>query len=513
VLAARRSQVLFWILAGAVAALAGWWRLETLDRRPLWLDERWTHDVVRDAPDLGAVWKVAQLDDYQHPPLGYVAAWLAAHENPTRARLRAPALAAGLASIALVAAVGAWLFGRWAGLLAALLASLSIYHVDFSQEARPYMLGVVLTLGLYGALFAYFGSGRCAWLAAFAACALGALHTYHLALLHVGVAAGAAALHALAAARRGDAAAARRHATAFGAAYAAIALGYLPQLENLRGFLATRGLEANHSLAPTQAFAHALFQRWGSGGGATAHLYEAVVLVGVLRLAHRRDAAALAVTGWALAPGAAFALLPFGKYFDIRFLISSLPVFFLLAGAGVDGVARAAARVAGPRGPLVRGLVAGVLVVAFVVPAVRLYETFRASERRCGDFVRDPSIFEADGRLCADHLLLTSIAAEQQWILRSVHPTITLAPERLDAYAGLYRFEDGPPVAIVRRGERLFVEIEGTRVNEIVPETESLFRYRVLPGSSITFERDDQGRVASLLLDRRGRTARAHRQP
>lgn len=502
---------LFWLLAAGVFGLAVSWRAETLDRRPLWFDERWTERVVREAPDLRALWDVGRRDHAQHPPLGYAPAWLATRGEISPARLRAPSLVAGVASIALLAAATAQLFGRRAGLFAALLASVSVYHVDFSQEARPYMLGVAWTLALYASLFAWLRSRRGVWLVALVLAAVAALYTYHLALLHVAVATGVSTLSGVIAWRRGDRSALRAPI----AAAAAIVLLYLPQVPNLRLFLASDGLTPNHVLALSPALLHALAARWSSTEGAMLFLYEVAFAIGALRLAARRDLAALAVCGWAVAPIAAFSLLPFSKYFDARFLISSMPVFFLLAAAGSAGAANGIAAIATRAGvalaraaPL-RDAVTIALAIAFLLPAVRLYARYRVSERHCGDFVHHPEVLEANGRLCADRLLLNSIATEQQWILRNLRASIRVAPGQLDALVGTYRFESGPQIAITRQGDALVAQVEGQRAYQLVAESETRFWFRVLGGHSIRFE--PGGRALHYARD--GSDARAVREP
>jgi hypothetical protein len=494
-----------------VLALAAFWRAETLGQRPLWFDERWTQRVVQEAQDLGALWEVGRRDFAQHPPLGYAPAWLATRGGISPTRLRAPSLVAGLASIVLLVAVGAQLFGRRAGLFAALLASVSVYHVDFSQEARPYMLGVAWTLALYASLFAWLRRRRTAWLIALVLASIAALYTYHLALLHVAVAMGVSTLAGVVAWRRGDRGAVRAPLSAG----AAIVLAYLPQISNLRLFLAGDGLTPNHVLALSPALLHALAARWSSVEGAVLFLYEAAFALGALRLAARRDLPALAVCGWAVAPIAVFSLLPFSKYFDARFLISSMPVFFLLAGAGAasaaSGIAAFATRsgIAAGRSAALRDAVTLAFAIALMFPAVRLYASYRVSERHCGDFVHHPEVLEANGRLCADRLLLNSIATEQQWILRNVRASIRLAPERLGALVGIYRFENGPQIAITRQGDVLVAQVEGQRAYQLVAESETRFWFRVLGGHSITFEPGDR----ALRYTRDGNDARAIREP
>ena len=505
------------ILAFAVAALSIFWRFETLDRRPLWLDEQSTARVVRESPDLVALWRTGSADKYLHPPLAYLAPWSVAHGNETPFRLRLPSALAGLVSIALVGVVGMLLFERWTGLLAAFLIGISLYHVDFSQEARPYMMGLALTLAQYAALLAWLAGRRNAWLAAFAVCAVGALYTYHLALVHVGIAVGVAALSAVRANR--DGAAARRRAVALAVALLAVALSYVPQLRNLAGFLASGDAVPSHVLALSPRFFHAVAQRWGSGSGSTTLLYAAAFGLGAVRVAAWRDTRALILLGWATGPLLLFAVKPFSKYFDLRFVISSLPVFFLLASAGVTAavgvagalVARAGLPASATRAA--RAVVFGGAVLAFLVPATRLYGSFRNAELRCGDFVNRFDILEANDRLCADHLVLNSIWVEHQFIVRSLRGGIALDLARLDEFAGTYEFEAGPPIQIERQDDHLIARIAERLPYELVPESETRFFYRTLSNRTIEFERGADDRVASLSLAAGGRTARAWRKP
>jgi hypothetical protein len=205
------------------------------------------------------------------------------------------------------------------------------------------------------------------------------------------------ALDAIAAARRDGTRGAWRVAAPFAAAGAALALLYLPQLGNLRTFLAGGGAAPNHVLDLRPAVLHAIVDRWVSGPAWTAWLCEGAFAIGAVRLARRRDAAAAGVAAWLAAPFLLFGLVPFSKYFDLRFLISALPAFFLVVAAGIDAVARLAGRRRrAPRrdGRRDRGRP--------LRPALRLQTVFRDATRHCGDIVRDPAIFFANDRLCAD---------------------------------------------------------------------------------------------------------------
>ena len=505
-----------WLLAAAILVLASWWRLDSIDRRPLWLDETSTAAAVTQSPTLAALWAQGARDAYLHPPLAYLGNWLADPTGAAPARLRLPSVVAGIVSVALVMLLGARLFGVRAGLLAGFLLAISMHHVDHSQEARPYVPSVALTLGIYVALFGWVATRRAWQLALAVACAALALYTYHLALLHVAVAGGVAALDAAAAARaaRRNGAPAVRAAVErigpFAVAGVALALLYLPQLGNLRGFLAGSGALPNHVLDLRPAVLHAIAERWVSGPPWATWICEAAFLAGLARLAMRRDATAAGVAAWMAAPFLLFGLVPFSKYFDLRFLISALPAFFLLVAAGLDAIARGAARAAAPdaKADAVAWVAGAAFAAVLFVPAAGLHARYRAADRSCSDFVRAPAL--ADDRLCADHLLLNSILADHQFVLRKLGRWTSLAPQQLDDCVGRYAFPDDTPIAIERRGDQLVAKIGHRFPFALVAESDTVFVSRIDPRRFV-FERGPDGRATALVLETGSGTARAPR--
>jgi hypothetical protein len=137
---------------------------------------------------------------------------------------------------------------------------------------------------------------------------------------------------------------------------------------------------------------------------------------------------------------------------------------------------------------------------------------FRDATRHCGDIVRDPAIFFANDRLCADHLLLNTIRAEHQFVLRKLGRWITLPPAQLDAYAGRYRFADGRVITLRRDGDQLVAQIEGRYAFALVAESETRLPYRV-DRRVITIERGPDGRATALVLSGGGEGLRAVREP
>jgi hypothetical protein len=500
--APRRSRSLEVFLVTLVLALAAFLRLETLGRRPLWFDERWTQQIVVGSSGAFDVWRVGRLDHAQHPPLSYLAAYLADPSGASAARLRLPAAIAGIASIALLIALGTSLFGFSAGLLAGFLMAISVYHVDSSQDARPYMLSVAFTIGQYGSLFAFLRTRRTPWLAALVLCTIAALYTYHLALLHaaIGLALGAASL---AADRAGGADGHRPPWQWLAGAYGLVALAYLPQVPNLQRFVAdSRHPTPNHVLDPSLRFLHELVSRWGSDGAAP--LYEGLFVLGAASVLARRRLLEWGVLAWCVAPLALFSLVPFAKYFDMRFLISGLPAFFALVAVGGEALARGSARgvAALLRSPgsaaYVRGAVLASLAAVFAYAAAGVYGAFRSTETRCGEFVIRPEVLAADDGFCARHLVLNTANPDQQFIVRSTQAAErAIDPDALAAFVGVYEFPGGGAIWITREGDRLMAQVPGRPKYELAAISADEFVYRTA-GSRILFVRGAHGEVAAL---------------
>ncbi len=130
----------------ALVLLAAVLRLPTLGLQSLWVDEAATARVV-DVAGLGDLLRMVR-DQESTPPLTYLVDWplvrlLGDGEWP----LRLPAALAGVATVAVVFAIGERLGGRRAAIACGLLAATNPLQVWFSQEARSYALLVLLVAG------------------------------------------------------------------------------------------------------------------------------------------------------------------------------------------------------------------------------------------------------------------------------------------------------------------------------------------------------------------------------
>lgn len=122
---------------GLLVVVAAWLRLHNLGEQSLWFDEAATWSQVS-----GNFYKLLSdtLSD-NYPPLYNVLTWLLVQVfGDPEWVLRLPAALLGIATVPLIYLLGERLGGRWTGLIAALLLTLSGFHIWYSQEARMYSL-------------------------------------------------------------------------------------------------------------------------------------------------------------------------------------------------------------------------------------------------------------------------------------------------------------------------------------------------------------------------------------
>ena len=124
----------------AILFLAVFLRLVNLNQS-FWLDE--AAQVIESARQLSQQLNI--VSDF-HPPLYHLILhfWLILGKSEVWARL--PSVFFGVGSVFLIYRLGKVLFTSNAGLLSALFLAVSPYHVWYSQEARPYMLFVFVSL-------------------------------------------------------------------------------------------------------------------------------------------------------------------------------------------------------------------------------------------------------------------------------------------------------------------------------------------------------------------------------
>ncbi len=139
------TRILTWHgLALATIFLAGLFlRLYGLGSESLWFDEALSLRIAQMDP----MQIVFSTREDPNPPFYYLILhyWIL-FAGDSEFAIRVPSAIAGALAIPVIYSIGSMLFSRVAGLIAALILSLSAYHVRYSQEARTYSLMVFLGL-------------------------------------------------------------------------------------------------------------------------------------------------------------------------------------------------------------------------------------------------------------------------------------------------------------------------------------------------------------------------------
>jgi hypothetical protein len=123
----------------ALTALGFALRLYALGRESLWFDELLQLDIAQ--ASLGDI--LPQLSRHTAMPLDYVLTHFWILGGRQEAWVRLPAVIFGMLTLPLTFQLGRSLFGRTEGMLFMALFTLSPFHIRYSQEARPYALGVL----------------------------------------------------------------------------------------------------------------------------------------------------------------------------------------------------------------------------------------------------------------------------------------------------------------------------------------------------------------------------------
>jgi hypothetical protein len=181
----RIRNLRFWLSAIVVAAAAAL-RLHALDRFSYWFDEI-VHAFWLNG-DSDFFWRSIRFDA-MHPPLDYLLGRTLEAVHPADwARKLLPVLWGVLAVVAFSRLITRRA-GSVAGILAGVLLAFAAFHVRYSQELRPYSLGVCFLVAALLALDGFLehpGAIRLIFL--FLAC-LGALYTLYLAAFVLAIAA------------------------------------------------------------------------------------------------------------------------------------------------------------------------------------------------------------------------------------------------------------------------------------------------------------------------------------
>jgi len=416
-------------------AVGAFLRIETLTKRPLWHDEIYTLGVVVTAHSLADIWAASGRDRAETPLLYYGAAYAAWHLHRNEKSIRFPACIVGILSIPLLGTLAYRLAGIRAGLLSALLLTVSVYHIEYSQDARSYTLLIFWSLTAFHGFLSFVRSRSTAGLLVLTLSVLACLYTHHSAFF-VG---GAITIAGLAFTLRLWWQTGKFPLWLCGGLVGSalvITLGFWPQLAHFRSFLESSDLDREHTLALTGHFFVELFNRW-TFGAPWGFIAVGLLAPGAIRSCKSFETAVI-LFPWLAIPFLYFGFVPFGKFFDIRFVIAALPPFLILVGSGLswlsDGAATALARLG--RLPdtsrtSLNAFMEALCVVFLVGSAVGPYLTFRRLELRCSDFYYRHEVLHQEHGFCRKHLIYASLyRRDSAGMLRKYQPSSTRGSEK-----------------------------------------------------------------------------------
>jgi 4-amino-4-deoxy-L-arabinose transferase-like glycosyltransferase len=366
-----------------LAALA--LRLVTIDAHGFWIDEIASLDAV----SLGFPTFVTDRAGHlaNQTPGHYLIVWLMSLlADPTTTTVfgRLPSALAGALTVPVVYALGAILFGRAQGAIAAAMLVLSAVHLNYSQDLRPYSLMVLLTVLAVYCLLRADATGSPGWWAAFATAAAGnALNSYMAVTLAM------PPMMLLLAwvmwkkwrRREREPRAFRYGVAATVVLLAALAVSARDMLGSQRAAPDLGRLSVGSMVGAVQELL-AWFAQFGIGGPAERGLQLLVILLawaGLLAaVAHPRKGArrypgAAVCALFMVVPPVLLAVFATGSVVFQRYALFSMPFYFLLVGQGLVALYRAWTPARGAAGTWVaRGgaiVLAVVLTGAFAVGA------------------------------------------------------------------------------------------------------------------------------------------------
>jgi mannosyltransferase len=128
-----------------IVALAVFLRFYRLDFQSLWYDEAYTASVTNPASvGLSYIWSSGPVA--YMPPLHHTIVYLSRLVGTGEVSLRLPSVLAGILTVILIYVTAKYCFNRRVGAFAALIATVSTFHVYYSQEARAYALLMLLSI-------------------------------------------------------------------------------------------------------------------------------------------------------------------------------------------------------------------------------------------------------------------------------------------------------------------------------------------------------------------------------
>jgi mannosyltransferase len=161
----------------ALALLAAIVRLPTMAQQSFWLDEAYTVRLVR--MSFGGMLHQIPITE-STPPVYYALAWVWTRVfGSAEFGLRSLSAAAGILTVVVVYFIGVRIAGRTAGVIAGVLVALAPLMIWYSQEARAYALGTLLSAATILCFIGFLQDRDARWLVGWAASSALGLATHY----------------------------------------------------------------------------------------------------------------------------------------------------------------------------------------------------------------------------------------------------------------------------------------------------------------------------------------------
>ena len=383
------------ILLAAIVCVAAAARLAWLESTPLWWDEFVT--LGRAQLPLGEMWRSLSFQgpsdsslDSSPPLLHAILHGVLALGGASETWVKLPSAVFGALTVLVLYPLGTRLFRGRAGLFASALLALSLYHVHYSREARPYSLYLLLSVLSLWLLLRALEKNRVPDWGAYALSAVAALYASYLG--GASLAAQAGYVLVLALFRQLP----RGRLLPALAAFCAAALAYAPWLPGHlfhMNLIAAPGEGMGLSLG---VLSRAMREYTSSSG-----LYLGCAALGLAVGIPRNPKGVLLLVFWLCLPLAAVLALRTGIAVNPRYLMNFAPGLALLAGAGIDVLVRGVSLALPDRAAALLGLAAAVgLCLPGLVGPGSLAEYYRRDQHS----VRDDLLAAGEARTNIDAL-------------------------------------------------------------------------------------------------------------
>jgi len=326
---APRARIVLILLVAATAAAI---RLAWLDSTPPWWDEFVT--LGRARLPLADIWRSLTWQgpsdsslDSSPPLLHFILHGVLALGGASGTWVKLPSILFGILTVLVLYPLGTRLFGGRSGLYASALLGLSLYHVHYSREARPYSLYLLLATSSLWLLLRAIDHNRFRDWGLWALAASLTLYASYLG--GASLAAQAAWIAALIATRRLP----RGRLLPAGAGFAAAALAYAPWLPG-HIFQMEVIYSPNSGMGLTWEFLGRALSEFAT----ESEPYLACAGLGLLVALRRRASGLTLLLFWLGLPLATALALRTGIAVNPRYLINFAPGLALLAGAGLNGL-------------------------------------------------------------------------------------------------------------------------------------------------------------------------------